>query len=247
MFDLRSGQIIYLNHFINNEEKIFRNIENHIKSYIKENNLDVDLSMIKISKDTSYEISDNSININFNPYKTTYKKEFYEFNIPYDLFKSNTKSIKSNKIEANIDTQTITKDTKYLSSVINIPIIIIDDKDFQKTINDKITTDIMSFYNTTEEEIKNFYVDILYGDTKFLANVDYKVKKNSDGVISILINYYKYSGGAHGLYEDISYNIDTKQKRFLDFDDLFKQNSNYKGIIEEQIRQNIINFRKRKL
>lgn len=244
VFDLRSGQRIYLNHFINNEEKIFRNIENHIKSYIKENNLDVDLSMIKISKDTSYEISDNSININFNPYKTTYKKEFYEFNIPYDLFKSNTKSIKSNKIEANIDTQTITKDTKYLSSVINIPIIIIDDKDFQKTINDKITTDIMSFYNTTEEEIKNFYVDILYGDTKFLANVDYKVKKNSDGVISILINYYKYSGGAHGLYKDISYNIDTKQKRFLDFDDLFKQNSNYKGIIEEQIRQNIINLEK---
>lgn len=239
VFDLTSGQRIYLNHFLNNEEKIFYDIENYIKDEIKNNNLDIDLSKIKINKETSYQISDNSIDINFKPYKKDNQKDFYEFNIPYELFKYDTRSIKSNKIEANIDTQTITKDNKYLSSVLNIPIVIIDNKDFQKIINDKITNDIMTFYNDTENEIKEFYNDTLYGGDKFLANSDYQVKKNSDGVISILLNYYKYSGGAHGIYEDFSYNIDTKQEKFLDFNDLFKKNSNYKEIIEEEIRKNI--------
>lgn len=235
VFDLRTGQRIYLNHFLNNEEKIFTKLENHIKENLVKKNLDLDLNVIKINKNTSYEISDGGININFNPYKESDKKDFYEFKILFEVLQNNVKSIQSSKIEANIDTQTITKNTEFLNSIINIPIIIIENKELQKQVNEIITNDIMNFYKSAEAESEKFF----NGNDKFIANADYIVKKNSDGMISIVINYYKFGGGAKGDFNNFSYNISTSQNKILEFKDLFVKNSNYTQIIENEIKEKI--------
>ena len=76
-------------------------------------------------------------------------------------------------------------------------------------------------------------------ENKFVANVDFDVKKNSDNILSILIKYYKYAGGAHGYYENVAYNIDIRNGNFLTIDNLFKEGSDYKNIINEEIRNQI--------
>ena len=43
----------------------------------------------------------------------------------------------------------------------------------------------------------------------------------------MLIKYYKYSGGAHGTYEYIPYNVDLTSGGIFTLKDLFNENSNY--------------------
>ena len=59
-------------------------------------------------------------------------------------------------IVAQVDTQTITKNKKYINSIINIPIVITENKDVEKKINNQIKQDIMNGYYKIEEEAKNF-------------------------------------------------------------------------------------------
>ena len=157
----------------------------------------------------------------------------------YTIFKNKIKMIQTSSIIANIDTQTITKNNKYINSIINIPIIMIDNKDISKNINDEITNSIMKFFNDSQKQAKEYNDALPEVENKFVANVDFDVKKNSDNILSILIKYYKYAGGAHGYYENVAYNIDIRNGNFLTIDNLFKEGSDYKNIINEEIRNQI--------
>ena len=72
----------------------------------------------------------------------------------------------------------------------------------------------------------------------------FEIKKNRDDVISILVKYYKYSGGAHGYYEYIPYNIDLRKGNFIALKDIFKDNVDYKMLINKEIENQIKEMRK---
>jgi len=65
------------------------------------------------------------------------------------------------------------------------------------------------------------------------------VKKNTGNAISILIKYYKYSGGAHGYYEYVPYNIDLRDGNNLTLKEIFKKDVDYKEIIDKEIQNQI--------
>ncbi|HSQ88932.1 DUF3298 domain-containing protein [Romboutsia sp.] len=239
LFDLETGQRIYLDNFLKNNSDYQEVIAKYIYNYAKKHNLRIDKDRIIINKYTNFIIADGGMIIYFNPYKQNNSKINYEFKIPSQIFKNKIKIVGTNNIVANIDTQTITKDGKYINSVINIPIIITSNKKIEKCINDKIRNDIMDFYNNSQEEAKNYLSKFPDVENKFVANVDFEVKKNSDNILSINVRYYKYSGGAHGYYEDISYNIDMRNGKVLMLSDLFKENSDYKKVIDDEIRRQI--------
>ncbi|MCU9816641.1 DUF3298 and DUF4163 domain-containing protein [Paraclostridium sp. AKS73] len=75
--------------------------------------------------------------------------------------------------------------------------------------------------------------------TPYIYNVDFDVKKNSDSMLSIVVTIYQYSGGAHGYYENGSYNIFIENGQNLNLKDLFKENSDYKNVINGLIRDEI--------
>ena len=77
-----------------------------------------------------------------------------------------------------------------------------------------------------------------------MANSTFEIKKNRDDVISILVKYYKYSGGAHGYYEYIPYNIDLRKGNFIALKDIFKDNVDYKMLINKEIENQIKEMRK---
>lgn len=238
IFDLKTGQRIYIDNFFkdtpNYKDIIISNIYKQIKG-----NISIDKNKILVDKYTNFIISDNGIVVCFNPYKKSNNKNIYEFKIPYEEFNNKIVTINSNEILVNIDTQTLTKNDKYINSILNIPIIISLNKENEKFINDKIREDIMEFYDKSYEEAKRYLDSINISDDKFVSNVDFEVKKNSDNILSLKVRYYKYSGGAHGYYNDITYNVDMRNKKLLTLSDLFKENSDYINVINEEIRHQI--------
>jgi len=239
VFDLKTGQRIFLNNLLKDNKNYEDTINNYITSYIKDNKLNINRTKIKIDKYTNYEIIDEGINIYFNPYKSSEYRSTYEFKVPFTTFKDKIKMVQTSNVVANVDTQTITKNNKYINSIINIPIIMLDNNDISKNINDEITNSIMKFFNDMQSQAKEYNDSLPDIETKFVANVNFDIKKNSDNILSILVNYYKYAGGAHGYYEDIAYNIDTSTGNFLKLKDLFKEDTDYKNVINEEIRRQI--------
>ena len=110
-----------------------------------------------------------------------------------------------------VNSESIKKDNKYLKSSLEIPVINSDNIEVNNKVNKKIKEDIMNFYEESLKEAQSFLDDFELDESNFVADASFEVKKNTNNVISILIKYYKYSGGAHGYYEYVSYNINLKK------------------------------------
>ncbi|MCC0656454.1 MULTISPECIES: DUF3298 and DUF4163 domain-containing protein [unclassified Clostridioides] len=146
---------------------------------------------------------------------------------------------------STIGSKTIVKNDEYIESTINMPIITNSNKIVERSTNDRIKNDIFEFYNKSYKEAKQYLKDNPDEENKFVANVDFELKKNTDSALSIKVRYYTYSGGAHGYYQDIAYNVDMRTGKFLELMDLFKDNTKYKEVIDEEIKQQITDLEKK--
>ena len=89
------------------------------------------------------------------------------------------------------------------------------------------------------KEAQSFLEDFELDESNFVADASFEVKKNTPNIISILVKYYKYSGGAHGYYEYVPYNIDLRSGSNLSLKELFKTEVDYKIIIDKEIEKQI--------
>ncbi|MGL5713655.1 MAG: DUF3298 and DUF4163 domain-containing protein, partial [Paraclostridium sp.] len=245
IFDLKTGQRIYLDNFLKDNEDYNSVIENYIIEKIDSEKRNIDKDRIVINKYTNYYISGDSIGIYFNQYKSNRYKETYDFKVPYNIFNKKIKKVGTNPIVAQVDTQTITNNKKYINSIINIPIVRTDNKSVERKINSKIKQDIMNSYYKIEEEAKRYYKGAPKEEIRpYIYNVNFEVKKNSDNMLSIVVTYYQDSGGAHGFYENESYNFYTEDGNNLTLDELFIKDKNYKMVIDNNIIQQVKNMSK---
>lgn len=89
------------------------------------------------------------------------------------------------------------------------------------------------------KEAESFLDDFELNESSFVADASFEVKKSTSNVISILVEYYKYSGGAHGYYEYVPYNINLRNGKKFNLKDIFKQGADYKTIINKEIENQI--------
>ncbi|MGM9535333.1 MAG: DUF3298 and DUF4163 domain-containing protein [Intestinibacter sp.] len=141
--------------------------------------------------------------------------------------------------DVSVDTKVINKDNKFIKANLKIPVLIIANKEMQGAINKKIESDIIGFYNNAFKEAQSYFNDFPNQENQFAISSDFEVKKNTDKVFSILIKYYRYSGGAHGNYEYVPYNIDLTSGRVFILNDVFKENLKYQEVINQEIRRQI--------
>ena len=144
-----------------------------------------------------------------------------------------------NIITTTIQSKLINKDNKYIKADLKIPQLTMGNKSIENNLNKKFETDIMSVYNNSYKEAQSFFDDFPEAENKFIVSSDYEVKKSNDKIFSILIKYYKYSGGAHGIYEYIPYNIDLASGNVFVLKDIFDENSNYQQVINSEIKNQI--------
>jgi len=67
----------------------------------------------------------------------------------------------------------------------------------------------------------------------------YRVNYIDDNFISLYVDYYQYTGGAHGITDRRAYNIDLSAGQELALKDLFKANYDYKTVIDKVVNQQI--------
>ncbi|WP_343345084.1 DUF3298 and DUF4163 domain-containing protein [Terrisporobacter petrolearius] len=138
-----------------------------------------------------------------------------------------------------VNSEVLKKQNKYLKSTLEIPIINSGNSKIDDKVNGKIKDDILSFYEESLKEAQSFLEDFELDESNFAADASYEVKKNTVSTISILIKYYKYSGGAHGYYEYVPYNIDLRNGDSLTLKDIFKKDVEYKEIIDKEVEKQI--------
>ena len=108
-------------------------------------------------------------------------------------------------------------------------------------INTSIESDIMEFNRQMEEAAREYVqIPILEGIDVIpyiISNV-YRVTYNRNNIISIILIYYELVGG-RDYYIKVSYNYNLATARPLSLGDLFRENIDYKRLIDEAIRREI--------
>jgi hypothetical protein len=144
---------------------------------------------------------------------------------------------------ATVETETKQGKADYFEYQLNIPVFKgLTNQDFQKKLNAYYKTRIMTFKNKLNKEAKKYYESATQNGWTvhpYIANADYKITYNKSPLLSLYVNYYQYTGGAHGMYEWKANTFDTSLAKELMLDDLFKKDSNYKDIIRVEIARQI--------
>lgn len=154
-----------------------------------------------------------------------------------------TDAAKASNLTIDINTVTQKGKKPYLEYQINRPSFhYFSDSTFQNQLNTYYEQSIDRFKKTLAKEAKKYYKEAEESGAPFhpyVANVDYKVTLQKPSLVSLYVNYYQYTGGAHGLYTWKANTFDLNEKKLLHLDDLFQKDGTYKDIIRTEIVRQI--------
>jgi len=135
----------------------------------------------------------------------------------------------------------IKEKSEYLTIDVVIPQISgLNNKESEKVINKKIL-DFTDMWIKDIKEIANEY----YGPpNNVIPTFPYELTakyiiKSQNKILSFYIEYYQFTGGAHGITTRVPYNIDIKTGNELLLKDLFTGGEEYKRIINKEIEKQI--------
>lgn len=135
---------------------------------------------------------------------------------------------------------------KYMQWNLTIPQIKeLKDRKVERSINKQFRNDVNSFKREVLAQAKEAYNESQetgYPYRLFEAYTEYKVHLLNPKVLSLTIDMYQYTGGAHGMTFRKAYNYNLKTGKQLAYQDIFKECVDYKSIIVnhiiEQIKKN---------
>ncbi len=145
--------------------------------------------------------------------------------------------------EVKIVNQPLSYESEYISINSNRPVVMLNgSKDIENKINSKIQGDIDKFIDkirTQAEQDAKYNKANGYDVVKYIANSDYKVTYNKGNILSIIVDLYSYTGGAHGNTTRISYNFDLNTGNIGTIRDFVGQDVNYNEKIINYIKNEI--------
>lgn len=109
-------------------------------------------------------------------------------------------------------------------------------EDFNKRIEDDIKAWKEDVCTIKDEYFKDYSSN---STPIFEMDSRYKIGLNKDGLISICIDYYQYTGGAHGITVRRTYNYDAEHGAFVQINHIFKDGYDYEKVINKKIREEI--------
>lgn len=120
------------------------------------------------------------------------------------------------------------------------------DVSYPKISNEKFNNINNEIFNWTEnwiKEVKGVLED--YKKSGYICNIMYQLysryylTKEGSNILSFYIDYYQFTGGAHGITIRKAYSVDKNSGKNLNLNGLFKKEYNYKQVIDEEIRKEI--------
>ena len=109
-------------------------------------------------------------------------------------------------------------------------------------INQRFEGDAMDFKQTLEVEVKEYVAECEaagYPIRPYQLFTRYQQCSLNDDILSLYVDYYQYTGGAHGMTARLGYNIDLKTGKLLPLAELFKPGYDYKTVIDKEINRQI--------
>lgn len=144
------------------------------------------------------------------------------------VLKEETIKIGSEVIKSDIDNAEIS---------IEIPVFKgLKDSNYEEQLNYLIKLAVEKDLEEFKKQAKE--ISELDVEWKPQKKVGYEVKAEGD-ILSFVIDTYTYTGGANGISRKDYYNIDVKGNKTINLDDLFKEGSDYKTIINDEINKQI--------
>jgi hypothetical protein len=144
---------------------------------------------------------------------------------------------------ACIDDNTVIDDSQqHFYMEMAYPIVTIKNN---QSASDRINTTIREYAENSAEWVKEAAIadfsdeDAMAGIANYDLYSDYSIEKNSKGVVSILMNYFDYMGGAHGSYYCQPYNYNTVTGEEINFGDFFVEGYDYNQAIIDEVKNQI--------
>lgn len=140
--------------------------------------------------------------------------------------------------DITVTTNKMGSSTDIIEIGLKIPVINgMADQNIQETLNSRFADDALTFRDQLaalaaqdSQQMSEEYF------RKYGAYTDYEVKYNRNGLLSITIDYYSYTGGAHGMTERVPYNIDMNTGQILSLEDIFTPGYDYVSIINAKVK-----------
>lgn len=154
--------------------------------------------------------------------------------------KPQSKADEINAIEpVGITEKNIKNSSEYINVDVKFPVIGgLNNTEIQNKINVRFEKDAESFINENtknaqkdSEDFKKQGIEL----RKYEAVSQYCLQYNKNGFLSITVDYYMYTGGAHGMTDRVAYNYDLNTGEELKLSHLFKKDFNYKDFINNEI------------
>ena len=108
----------------------------------------------------------------------------------------------------------------------------------EKIINDKIIKWTQLWIGDAKGIADEYFKDNPSPLISYQLYARYKIT-NKDDIISFYIDYYQFTGGAHGITNRVAYNIDVATGNELKLEDIFKKDFLYKDVINNEISRQI--------
>jgi len=132
---------------------------------------------------------------------------------------------------------------KYMSWDLNTPQLTgLKNSKVEKSINKQLADTVSDFKKTLHDEAKKAYKESKkskYPFRPFEAVAVYKVHLLNPKILSLTIDLYQYTGGAHGSTVKIAFNYDLKTGKELGYKDIFRNCVDYKKVIVDWVTRKI--------
>jgi len=152
-------------------------------------------------------------------------------------------AIASQNQDIKVEMQKIGKNTPILIENLQVPVIRgWKNQQAQQVINTKflnVVTEFRKEMEQTAKESKAEEAKIGFSTGQYSAITQCQVLYNRNDLLGISILYDQYTGGAHGMHWQEIYNIDLRTGQILTLRDIFKANTNYKKLINREIKRQI--------
>lgn len=155
-----------------------------------------------------------------------------------EAWAATTVNVKWDVPPAQVKTKNIANETEFIDIDLQIPVLEgLQNKGMESAINSAIAKSV----DAQEVRVREWLTDemkIRYYQgsfPKFMLKGDYKVHYNENGLLSIVMSYYRYTGGAHGSSELQAFNVDLKTGRELLIKDFYREGEDWEGIVKRAI------------
>ncbi|KAF1085505.1 Anti-sigma-V factor RsiV [Sporotomaculum syntrophicum] len=142
----------------------------------------------------------------------------------------------------SVDTQETKSSTDRLELNLQLPVI---SGMANQSLQEKINREVLDKAMQTKSELEAGYDEYAasakeYDFTAHPFHLSVAYQAHTTGsILSLVVETYQYSGGAHGNGWKDFYNLDTQNGRQLALQDLFKDNADYIALINKEINKQI--------